>query len=223
MILNCPSCQTSFVVADHLITGQGRMVKCSKCSNTWLAKLPPAVHTPRHTLDTASNLIEKIIPDNPNMLPVLQEERSYKVAILCFLISILAFISVSCIYYSGPILKNRSLGSYVEKSLCTKLNICDTKNIRIKNAKLQKLEGSHNDYMITYNLLNTGKDSSSLPFIKIKILDKNQNVLMENTNHDNNSILPMQQSLVNTKLEKVPSSADKIELSIGNRVEMLSH
>ena len=35
MILQCNSCQKSFVVPDSAITDQGRLVQCSACGNKW--------------------------------------------------------------------------------------------------------------------------------------------------------------------------------------------
>ena len=35
MILQCNSCQKSFVVPDNAITAQGRLVQCSACGNKW--------------------------------------------------------------------------------------------------------------------------------------------------------------------------------------------
>tara|TARA_A100000164_G_C21547033_1_gene603265 strand:+ start:102 stop:635 length:534 start_codon:yes stop_codon:yes gene_type:complete len=35
MILQCNSCQKSFVVPDSAITEQGRLVQCSACGNKW--------------------------------------------------------------------------------------------------------------------------------------------------------------------------------------------
>ena len=35
MIIQCKSCQKSFVVPDNAITSSGRLVQCSSCGNKW--------------------------------------------------------------------------------------------------------------------------------------------------------------------------------------------
>ena len=35
MIIQCNSCQKSFVVPDNAITSSGRLVQCSECGNKW--------------------------------------------------------------------------------------------------------------------------------------------------------------------------------------------
>ena len=35
MIINCNSCEKKFVVPDHAITSEGRVVQCGSCGNKW--------------------------------------------------------------------------------------------------------------------------------------------------------------------------------------------
>ena len=35
MILNCNSCEKKFVVPDHAISAEGRVVQCGSCGNKW--------------------------------------------------------------------------------------------------------------------------------------------------------------------------------------------
>lgn len=41
MLLICPTCSTSYQIADNALGDQGRKVKCHKCGNVWTAK--PAI------------------------------------------------------------------------------------------------------------------------------------------------------------------------------------
>ena len=38
MIISCPNCKKKFKVANNLISENGRLLQCSKCSNKWFFK-----------------------------------------------------------------------------------------------------------------------------------------------------------------------------------------
>lgn len=40
MILSCPACKTTFVVADHVFGTKRRRVRCSQCQHEWVAEPP---------------------------------------------------------------------------------------------------------------------------------------------------------------------------------------
>lgn len=52
MILQCPSCNARFLVADALIPPAGRTVRCGACANQWFTQPAPAA--PAATSETAS-------------------------------------------------------------------------------------------------------------------------------------------------------------------------
>jgi len=59
MLITCPSCDTRFSVADHLIGSTGRLLRCIKCAHQW-RYIPQAINLAEtHDLGDAGHLHDK--------------------------------------------------------------------------------------------------------------------------------------------------------------------
>lgn len=79
MILECPSCQARFNVADSAIPAAGRMVRCSRCSKQWHvdkdSAAAPHVVKPAPAAPVETDIIAEMMAETPPQ-PTIVEELS---------------------------------------------------------------------------------------------------------------------------------------------------
>jgi predicted Zn finger-like uncharacterized protein len=215
MILTCTNCKTSFVAPDTLIGPSGRKVKCSKCQFIWFATLPQKpkaeVLTPLPDVKTLQGSFN---------LPIVAAERIGWYLYFMPLLFILSIASALCLLFPHKVL---ALKFVDQKMLCENLQVCDTKGIKLKDVEFNtKDKEGKNIAVLSYKIANNTNNQKNIPIIRVKLLDKDLKVVKSHTATNQTSFLkPYHQHLVETRFEDLPESVAKIELSIGNRLELV--
>ncbi len=94
MILTCPTCSTRYLLDPARLGGDGRLVRCGKCSHTWHQAPPPDMPKAVDPLPFVTEEIRPIPPgSNLPAFPPVRRQRSNAagwVALLVVVIAILA-------------------------------------------------------------------------------------------------------------------------------------
>jgi hypothetical protein len=203
------------VAPDASIGPSGRKVKCSKCQNVWFASLPPK---PKIELSN-------ILPDGKALqgsfnLPIVAEVKiSWYLYVMPIILSIMIIITYSLLFPDRVVASN-----LIEpKLLCQKFAVCDTSGIKLKDVKFEAVDNSDTKKaVLSYKIANNTNDVKNIPIIRVKLLDKDKNVIKSHVASNPGVILkPYHQHLVETRFEDLPGNIENIELSIGNSLELV--
>ncbi|MCC2646389.1 MAG: hypothetical protein K0R02_454 [Rickettsiaceae bacterium] len=215
MILTCTNCKTSFVASDTSIGPSGRKVKCSKCQYVWFATLPAK---PKIELSS-------ILPDGQTLqgsfnLPAISDIRIAWYLYILPLIMGSIFITSYGVLFPNKIL---ALNFIDQKMLCQKFDICDTSGIKLKDVKFQNMnKGDKKFTVLSYKVANNTDYPKNIPIIKVRLLDKEKNVIKSHiASNKNIPLKPFHQHLIETRFEDLPANVENIELIIGNRLELV--
>lgn len=213
MILTCEKCQTRYLVKPASISAKGQIVKCAKCSHSWF-QAPEGSPPP----DVQQEPPEKIAPiPKGSALPVIQPKPSaphwLKVAAMCTFLITLGSIPV--FYYDNAL----KLVPQIEAVYET-LGVPSTQGLGFENLALQEAGG--NTYLLKGTLINASKTSRTMPNLRIKVLDKQNKVLHTIMLKSSGETLTAGESFdFSNKLAALPETAKKLDVDIGNNLELL--
>ena len=200
MYIFCPECETKFAVVSKQIGEHGRRVKCSKCSHIWhqkpddSARIEPPILTPTETIPLGNGV------NLPALLPAKIQPYLYALPVL--MIGLIIFMIV--------MLFPNNLGFH---SLLNN-NQLSIKDIKIDNQK----EGDK--ITVTYKVMNHSRKTLKVPLIRIRLFDKSNNIIKALIDdHTNIYMQPSQFIQVKTEFKPAPTSAESIDIMIGNKID----
>ena len=202
MYITCTKCSTKFVVTTEQIGEQGKKVRCSKCSHIWHQKsednvrIEPTLTTPKATTSFGKGV------NLPALLPIKFPPYLFVMPILIIGLIILML----------TMLFPNKLGV---DSLFNS-NVVSIKDLQIVNQK------DINKITVNYKVHNSSLKKMKIPFVRIRLLDKNNKVLKSLIdNHTNIDVSPDQSLQVKTEFIPAPRSVDKIDIMIGNKIDFI--
>ena len=201
MYIACPECNTKFVVTPEQIGKDGRKVKCSKCSHIWYKKLDEDVRIePALTAPVVSTTLGNGV-NLPALLPMKIPPYLYMMPVV--MIGLIIFMLV--------MLFPDNLGFE---------SLLNSDNLSIKDVQIVKQQDIEK-ITVSYKVHNTSLKDVKMPLVRVRLFDKNNRVLKSLTDYHTNIISPNQFLQVKTEFMSVPSSADNIDIMMGNEVDFI--
>ncbi len=153
MILECNNCKTKFVISDDKIGESGRKVKCSKCSNVWVATKEDNVEN--KSLSRKYKIIEpEDIPSHSSLPAVINNSSNWMLGLLIPVM--IMCITVGLIFAFPKQFSQWPGFSYVVTSLgysdVEGLEISDIKVNKIATDKSPSKQGSKSEKNTTNNI-----------------------------------------------------------------------
>jgi predicted Zn finger-like uncharacterized protein len=202
MYIVCPECDTKFVVTAEQI-GDGKKVRCSKCSHVWHqtldknVRIEPIVAAPevvRTELGKGVNL--------PALLPVRVSPFLYGLPFL--LIGMIIFMMVTLfpsIFQDYSFLNNKELNIY-------DLQI-------VKNKDLGKI-------IVAYKVINSSKHNVNIPLVRIRLFDKNNKLIeFKIDDYSKVELVPSQDATITSEFMLGPVEAENIDVMLGNELDFM--
>lgn len=214
MIITCTNCKTSFVAPDTAIGTSGRNVKCSKCQNIWFVTLPPK---PRAEINNFTIPSTQALQGSFNLPTVSDNNIGWYLYMLPMLLGLM-LITVYILLFPNEIFKFTN-----SDFICQKFAICDTSGIKFKNIKLEEVhQGATKVTVLSYGIINENQVVKHMPIIRIRLLNKENQVIKSHIALSPQVLLkPLYSHFVKTRFDDIPDNIENIELSIGNRLELL--
>ncbi len=201
MYIACPGCNTKFVVTPEQIGKDGRKVKCSKCSHIWYKKLDEDVRIePALTAPVVSTTLGNGV-NLPALLPMKIPPYLYMMPVV--MIGLIIFMLV--------MLFPDNLGFE---------SLLNSDNLSIKDVQIVKQQDIEK-ITVSYKVHNTSLKDVKMPLVRVRLCDNNNKVLKSLTDYHTNIISPNQFLQVKTEFMPVPSSADNIDIMMGNEVDFI--
>ena len=238
MIINCPKCQTGFVVPDAAITAEGRKVKCSKCDNVWLAQKTAeaiaeeagddsaidaatdnaaAANPPAAKLDAedSSPVAEKAVPSSN--LPVIAKTT---IPILLFLgpFILCSLILMSAIMLYPELMRSSDIGARVLREL----DVPEHKGFKIQNIAIKKIhQGKKYSMILKYQIINDTDLEQKMPYVRIKIFDKAGSVVYNSVTTNAKFVFePHEIVTTQTEFHNLNHNTQKFDITLGNKFQL---
>ena len=199
MYISCPKCGTNFLVSPEQIGSFGRKVRCSKCTNIWHQqlkediKLEPVITTTKTTYTNHQGSGVNL----PALLPIKIPQYLYALPVLFLLL----IIMLSTILFQDYWDLNSS-------SAARLLSINDVRVINNKDA---------GKITITYRIVNSSDQTSSMPLVRLRLFDKNNNALKSHiADQPDIILLPKQSVNIRTEFSSVPDITEKVDVTLGS-------
>lgn len=194
MRINCEKCNSVYSIAEKIIGSNGRAVKCSKCSHSWIV-------CPQNKSQTSLKNTPKI---------------SSNIGYLKYLIILLLItnLTVICLFFSDKLLGQPNFKSFYEL-----FDVYDHEGIIIDNFKFKK----HNDEIyITGYISNTSTEDKIIPNIRYTLLNENNEIIFSFTSFSSKHVIKPQEAWpINTRLSNVKQNTSFIRIDIGNKLDLL--
>lgn len=203
MIISCPNCSAGFFVSPQQIGEAGRRVKCSKCKNVWHATIDEN-RLPNEEEISQSIKNQKYVSgiNLPAIIPIKISNYLYALPPAFF------FLIILTLYIFYPSFTS-SIG--VHGPLQT------PKGLRIENI-MHDNDRLNNKVTIEYSIANYSNKAQKVPFVQLKLIDENNNVI-RTVYADGAGMTLAKNKVVMAKSEfnNVRESAKYVLLSLGSR------
>ena len=170
MIVSCPSCTTRYLIDPTELGGEGRTVRCAKCSHTWREQ-PPADMPKR---------VDILLPDNePRPIPfgsnlpalVARRKRANRLGWLAVVATIIIIV-VAAILARGPIVDVWPPAEKLYSAVGLGADEVDTSGLEFQNVvREQMIEGGVPVLVIRGEIYNSTDRNRDLPAIRIGLMD----------------------------------------------------
>lgn len=209
MYLTCPECYTSFTVKASQIGPKGRRVRCSKCSHGWFAKGigggtgSEGITTSRH--ERVGRSEEKFKPgvNLPALLPI-------KIPLYLYVAPVLlaaAIIFTSMIFFQDKMSLFGLTGA--------------SENLKVKDIQIA-YDRENGNIIANYKIVNASETFVPLSSIRIRLLDQNHRILKSHVAQESKSSLaPKQFISIRTRFSEAPTNVEFIDITLGNKLDLL--
>jgi predicted Zn finger-like uncharacterized protein len=248
MILQCPACETKFLVDATLIPPEGRMVKCARCAHQWhvegddlpLPKLPPSLDTLMQDAEEPAISFEEerqvaLQPDHqePFHEPVIKFENDYDIPLspheeakpsrmphLVLAVSLLLMIvGLAMIAF------RESLPPFLSP-IASLIGVESTEGLALADVQFRTREGrSKVNYVIEGKIVNESQEIRKVPVLRVALVDAQGTWLLsrEYEAEDGAEIKPGESyAFKATRLETAfADRVDHLTVDIGNGIELM--
>jgi predicted Zn finger-like uncharacterized protein len=218
MIIVCPQCETSYAVSPASI-GSGRTVKCVRCTNTWLCKLPGDEEMREMVEENALPAAKKA--EKQRHAPSKAASALTTYLVLCALLCMGLAATGAALFYHQEIMEQLPQA----QRFYAMAHLYPTNHLMLEHAVVEDLTpaGTNNtEVWLQGNIVNHAKVARTLPLLQITLLGKKGQVLASETLHLHKVILQAEGSYaINNKLVYEGKDTTTVELSLGNWLELL--
>jgi len=170
MIVSCPSCTTRYLIDPTALGGEGRTVRCAKCSHTWRER-PPA-DMPKRIDILPPGAEPRPIPFGSN-LPALvaRRRRANRLGWLAVAAAIVIIVA-GAILARGPIVDAWPPAEKLYSAVGLGADEIDTSGLEFQNVvREQMVEGGVPVLVIRGEIYNGADYDRTLPAIRIGLMD----------------------------------------------------
>lgn len=170
MIVSCPSCATRYLIDPTALGGEGRTVRCAKCSHTWHEQ-PPA-DMPKRVDILPPNGKPRPIPFGSNLPAIVaRRRRANRLGWLAVALAVIIIV-VGGILARGPIVGAWPPAGKLYAAIGLGAEKLDTTDLKFRNiAQGQVVEGGVPILVISGRIFNEADDSRAVPPVRIGLLD----------------------------------------------------
>ena len=170
MIVSCPSCATRYLIDPTALGGEGRTVRCAKCSHTWHEQ-PPA-DMPKRVDILPPNGELRPIPFGSNLPAIVaHRRRANRLGWLAVALAVIIIV-VGGILARGPIVGAWPPAGKLYAAIGLGAEKLDTTDLKFRNiAQGQVVEGGVPILVISGRIFNEADDSRAVPPVRIGLLD----------------------------------------------------
>ncbi len=200
MILECPNCQTRFMVPDNAIGADGRKVRCAKCKHQW-HQMPDhddvedefdsdliAIAQEDEPAPQAKDFAETLSQTNPNDLNIIIDKRAKPLPALSQPASHQSWMIASLLVVVGMIIFGLLMGRHafypIMPAVYQTIGYYPNDGVVLANLKITPLKSLRKKrFMVNCLLVNTADSPQMRPPIAMRILSDGGNVLAEDNDY----------------------------------------
>lgn len=172
MILSCPECAAKFLIADHLVPSQGRMVRCGACKFQWRA-LPEAAGSVSETRADFAQMVAETEASSRAQAPNFQLP-----AIAARKVGTLPLIG-ACAFLAFAWLTTALYANYANwhqvpllSSIYGLMGVAPTSGLTFTKATMaREQEGQRTRFVVSGVIGNQSDVSRTIPQVRITLLD----------------------------------------------------
>lgn len=170
MIVSCPSCATRYLIDPTALGGEGRTVRCAKCSHTWHEQ-PPADMPKRVDILPPDNE-PRPIPFGSNLPAIVAKRRRANRLGWLAVAAAVVIIVVGGILARGPIVDAWPPAGKLYAAIGLGADAVDTADLKFQNvAQEQVVEGGVAILVVRGRIYNLAEDSRAVPPVRIRLFD----------------------------------------------------
>lgn len=205
MKITCEKCSTKYVIPDESVGINGKKVRCARCKNLWFI-------FPEEELAFSKSTELVSAP------PIMKKNNTH--ALYICLISILVSLSI---ILSSLIYKNNIIDIFpFTENLYNKIGFYDTRDIIISNPAIWKISSRDTKkLLVRAEIYNKSNITKTIPKIRIRIYDVNNQKIFEHIMAGNNKFLsPGEFFPLESNIKNINMHSSNIIIDIGNNLEL---
>ena len=246
MIISCPKCSSQFNVPDSAITAEGRKVKCSDCSESWIQKLDgveeikvavPQKEEKKVDSVNEAELAEKaarrapirasstgvVLSEYPH-LPLYERWYVKYPSMIAAFASIVFFALVALIANRPAVTNIIPSSQYVYDMV----DLHQWKDIKfemidctVSEIKSSKNEDDSVELEVKVVMRNTSDQDQILDAVRFTVFSKDKEHLGDYTVHYQKTIPAEGEETIEGRLNRVPRDTMFVVVEMGNRLEIM--
>ncbi len=203
MRITCGKCQAVYCISERVIGSAGRIVKCAKCTHTWMVTTPSTSFAAHKThYDYKVNLPVLFKPALPHYFKIIPITLA------------LIIIFVGLIFFSEKLINLQPA-----KIIYEKCGIYSTKGLLLNDFVIDTHE---NEIAVNGFITNSSDEDKIVPDIRYILLNNNKEVIFRYTKPSSKEAIKANQTLpISAKITNVKAKAEYLQLDIGNKLELL--
>lgn len=237
MILQCPSCETRFLVDSSLIPPDGRMVKCAKCAHQWHVEPEeddyPVAAEPDFEPEAHEDLPDDFeprlesrryatqdydIPFSPQLPSLSDQAKRNNRIMMVAAVALVLMLCVSALFtfreqLQGPLAPVYGL-----------LGMPSSQGLALADVSFRAREARNKTrYIVEGKIVNESGEERKVPLLRVAIADKDGNWIASREYEDDARLKPGEaypfkaSNLETSFVDKV----DHLVVEIGNGVELM--
>ena len=170
MIVSCPSCATRYLIDPTALGGEGRTVRCAKCSHTWREQ-PPA-DMPKRVDILLPDDAPRPIPFGSNLPAVVAKRRRANRRGWLAVVAAILIIIIAGVLARGTIVDVWPPAEKLYSAVGLGEDKVDISLLKIQNVARENLvEGGVPILVIRGEIYNGAEEERAIPPIRIGLMD----------------------------------------------------